>query len=345
MLYSDVISSMSWFFLKLFAYIFLIFLYCEYLIYYFVLLRCSWPQLSKLEQDFTIPPLLPHAQHKPLRILLIADTHLLGNREGHWFDKLRREWQMYRSYQSSLFIFEPNLVFFLGDLTDEGKWCTDQEWDIYVQRFKTLFSTSSDATKIHVLAGNHDIGFHYSVTDNKLHRFEKSFPESQPYVTMVTYDHLHFILVNSMAFEGDQCRMCARAEKELEEIEKVLDCLKYKQCSEQYKHLDDIRYTKPVLLSHFPLYRLTNENCTDLLTDNQKLKSNYDVLSQDATERLLSKLKPRLAFTAHTHFYCYQEHIQTQTKEFTVPSYSWRNRNDPSFMMLSITANNYAIQQ
>lgn len=81
--------------------------------------------------------------------MFIADTHLLGPREGHWFDKLRRfvslklyiknildfvyclchiifikrefieihyfrEWQMYRVFQTMMSIHGPEVVFILG---------------------------------------------------------------------------------------------------------------------------------------------------------------------------------------------------------------------------------------
>jgi hypothetical protein len=57
----------------------------------------------------------------------VSDTHLLGSRNGHWFDKLRREWQQHRAFQTSRFLFQPDYMVILGDLTDEGKWCSDKE--------------------------------------------------------------------------------------------------------------------------------------------------------------------------------------------------------------------------
>lgn len=30
------------------------------------------------------------SEGEPLRVMLLADTHLLGPKRGHWFDKLRR---------------------------------------------------------------------------------------------------------------------------------------------------------------------------------------------------------------------------------------------------------------
>ncbi|CAF3747849.1 unnamed protein product [Adineta steineri] len=327
------LPKMLHFLAKILLLLIFIFIYCEFLIYYFVLLGCSWPQLSKLDQDFTVkPPNDPN--QKPLHVMFIADTHLLGSREGHWFDKLRREWQMYRSFQSARFLFEPNIIFFLGDVTDEGKWCSDHEWETTVQRFHSLFSIPTD-TKIYVLAGNHDIGFHYDVSDGRLKRFESSF--HAPHVRLITIDDssIHFVLINSMAFEGDQCRLCARAEKELSEI------------------INDLKqsgaWTKPILLSHFPLYRVSDANCsrwTQSSSSSSRIiphKERFDVLSKDATEHLLKTIQPRLAFTAHTHDFCHTSHIGINGKpipEWTVPSFSWRNRDDPSLMLLSITSNN-----
>lgn len=52
-----------------------VFIFSEYVIYYAVILRCSWPD-SDSSSD--------------VRALFLSDTHLLGAIRGHWFDKLRR---------------------------------------------------------------------------------------------------------------------------------------------------------------------------------------------------------------------------------------------------------------
>ena len=237
---------MFYFLLKILCLTLLLFIYCEFFIYYFVLLACSWPQLSTLEQDFTIrPPKDPNS--KPFHVMLIADTHLLSSHEGHWFDKFRREWHLHRSFQSAQFLFEPNVVFLLGDLTNDGKGSSDQEWNAIVRRFHSLFSISLN-TRLYVLAGNRDIGFHYEVTDGHLKRFKQSFQAPDVRLVTMKEDRIHFILINSMAFEGDQCRLCERAEKELNEIIRQLNRTDAK--------------TKPVLLSHLPLYRTSDTNCS-----------------------------------------------------------------------------------
>ena len=84
----------------------------------------------------------------------------LGPFRGHWFDKLRREWQMHRSFQTALSIFQPEAIFILGDLFDEGQWVNDIKFKNYVTRFRQLFHTNNE-TVIYGAVGNHDVGFHY----------------------------------------------------------------------------------------------------------------------------------------------------------------------------------------
>jgi len=64
-------------------------LYNEWLVYYFVLLQCQWPTLNVETNDFTVND-DDGTAISPLHIMALADTHLLGTREGHWFDQLRR---------------------------------------------------------------------------------------------------------------------------------------------------------------------------------------------------------------------------------------------------------------
>lgn len=51
--------------------------------------------------------------------MILADIHMLGPFKGHWADKLRREWQMHRSFQTSMTLFRPDVVFILGICSDK----------------------------------------------------------------------------------------------------------------------------------------------------------------------------------------------------------------------------------
>lgn len=66
----------------------LLLLYCEFLHYFLVLLACTWPSPELQHMDPSTPTPSPYA--RPLRAVVLGDTHILGSKEGHWFDKLRR---------------------------------------------------------------------------------------------------------------------------------------------------------------------------------------------------------------------------------------------------------------
>ncbi|XP_078609209.1 metallophosphoesterase 1-like [Branchiostoma floridae x Branchiostoma japonicum] len=329
-----------------------VFLYSEYVIYYIAIWQCSWPHLG-LEGAASVGPQKGRdstSPHQPIRVMFLADTHLLGSRLGHWFDRLRREWQMERSFQTAVSVHQPHAVFVLGDLLDEGKWCSDKEfWEQYLVRSRRMFHHNADL-QFHVVVGNHDIGFHYDVTRQKLNRFQKAFNLSA--VTTVTIEGNTFLLVNSVALDEDGCFMCAAAEDQLKDISFSLNCSRDLGGEEndgkmQCRNAQKLPNTAPILLMHYPLYRNSDANCTgpDSAPDSEKyttFKARYDVVSKSASQKLLWWLQPRLVLTAHIHHGCVVHHPDG-TLEHTLPSFSWRNRNNPSFLMASIHPTGYSL--
>lgn len=65
------------------------FIFCEYLIYFPTIFKCSWPAVShgRGENDMDGPG---GGDSGAVRAMVLSDTHLLGAVGGHWFDKLRR---------------------------------------------------------------------------------------------------------------------------------------------------------------------------------------------------------------------------------------------------------------
>uniref|UniRef100_A0A9J7Z8I2 Metallophosphoesterase 1 n=1 Tax=Cyprinus carpio carpio TaxID=630221 RepID=A0A9J7Z8I2_CYPCA len=347
-----------------------VFVLCEYVIYYPVILRCSWPHIETVNS------------HLPLRALFLSDTHLLGAIKGHWLDKLRREWQMERAFQTSLWLLNPEIVFILGDVFDEGKWSSSQDWEDDVRRFKRIFRHPSD-TELVVLIGNHDIGFHNEMTKQKLERFEKVFNVTS--ARILTIKGVNFLLVNSVALHGDHCPICQRVEKELHKLSHALNCsiqaieqdqqlqqlikviqrnqwpnpvpevlIPYHSCAtelsvydgpvltseqhyDQCKNTESFASTAPVLLQHYPLYRVSDAMCTGIdaapLDERYQLfQERYDVISKNASKKLLWWFKPRLILSGHTHHGCEVLH-ENLYPEISIPSFSWRNRNNPSFIL------------
>lgn len=326
--------------------IFLLIFYCEFLHYYFVLLLCKWPTLPHQQAEGTIGGM----KSAPLKAMILADTHILGSRHGHWLDRVRREWMMERSFKATMTIYNPQVIFFLGDLLDEGKWCSNEEFRYHVKRFRKMFEVPS-GTEVYVVDGNHDIGFHYMISDFNRKRFSKAFSTSP--VQMVHVEGATFVLLNSMAMEGDGCKLCSEAVNALEDISWELKCAKGisegKDMPPICNGLNKFKYSPPILMQHFPMYRPSDSNCT--LPDSAPLaekdipfREKWDCLSQEASKQLFDWINPRLIISGHTHHGCYILHNDI-TPEWTVASFSWRNKNNPSFLLAVITDTNFEVSQ
>ncbi|XP_078073144.1 metallophosphoesterase 1 isoform X2 [Mustelus asterias] len=325
-----------WLLLKLLALLCAVALFCELAIYYAVLLGCDWPPLKAAGGQGG------HRAPHPavLKALFLADTHLLGALKGHWLDKLRREWQMERAFQTALWFFQPDVVFILGDLFDEGKWSSPEDFKDDVQRFQTMFRHSSN-TELFVVVGNHDIGFHYEMDLYKLQRFEGIFNFTSAKV--VTKKGVNFVLVNSIALQGDGCSICEKVENDLHKLSFALNCsreLDPNHPNENCKEKETFPASAPILLQHYPLYRVSDAECTgeDSASPAEKkllFREKYDTLSLEASRKLLWWFRPRLILSGHTHSACTVLH-DGHLVEISVPSFNWRNRNNPSFLLVTL---------
>ncbi|TRY76869.1 hypothetical protein TCAL_03831 [Tigriopus californicus] len=247
---------------------------------------------------------------------------------------------MHRAFTTAYAWFRPELVIFLGDLFDEGKWCAPDEFEYYVRRFQELFPMDPKQTLAAVVAGNHDIGFHYSVTPYLNNRFERAFEMSS--VDRFSLKGVHFVSVNSMAMEGDDCFLCSKARDELTKISGQLQCLaRGNDCDIDYDFDDKTpQYSRPVLLQHFPLFRESDAACNeeDAAPASEKYKrfrEKWDCLSRNASQTLLDVLNPRLVLSGHTHHGCRVKH-ERDIWEWSVSSFSWRNRNNPTLLTVAM---------
>ncbi|XP_034980599.1 metallophosphoesterase 1 isoform X1 [Zootoca vivipara] len=327
--------------LKLLCFTFSVFIFCEFLIYYIVIIQCHWPQLEA--QD---PRATEKTSNSVLKAMFLSDTHLLGEIGGHWLDKLRREWQMERAFQTALWLLQPEIVFILGDVFDEGKWSSPQAWSDDVRRYQKMFRHPASIELI-AIVGNHDIGFHYEMTEYKLQRFSEVFNFTSE--KLITRKGINFVMVNSVALEGDGCIICRTAEAKLAELSHQLNCSlqepsqSRKRCSD----VDKLPSSAPILLQHYPLYRRSDAKCTGedsapLDKKNYIFKEKYDVVSKEASQKLLWWFHPRLILSGHTHSACEVLH-NGKIPEISIPSFSWRNRNNPSFIVGSITPTDFSL--
>jgi hypothetical protein len=196
--------------------------------------------------------------------------------------------------------------------------------------------------------GNHDVGFHYDMTSHKLTRFNKSFSSLKKFIHLYKptqirkRSDINFILVNSMALENDGCGFCKRAQNEIKQLNTTLDCLKNHKSNKECENIDlnDRVYSRPIVFSHFPLYRESDSICpTDIdseyshINKNPVFRSKYDCLSKEATNKLIDMLNPRLVFDGHTHYSCFND--LNGVPEYTLASFSWRNIKTPSLLMVN----------
>ncbi|XP_070369562.1 metallophosphoesterase 1 isoform X4 [Equus asinus] len=275
-----LLKKRSFLLLKLTAVVFAVLLFCEFLIYYVVIFRCNWPEVKTPAYDGKQETLDP-----VLKAMFLADTHLLGEVRGHWLDKLRREWQMERAFQTALWLLQPEVIFILGDIFDEGKWSSSQAWADDVKRFQKMFRHPQHV-QLKVVAGNHDIGFHYQMNTYKIKRFEKVFNPER----LFSWKGINFVMVNSVALEGDSCNICSEAEAELIEISHKLNCSREEHRSSRCGDGPPLPASAPVLVQHFPLYRRSDANCSgeDAAPADERdipFKERYDVLSREASQK------------------------------------------------------------
>lgn len=108
---------------------------------------------------------------------------------------------------------------------------------------------------------------------------------------------------------------------------------------------------RPILLTHMPLHRASDKKCdagqADQVDDSKYgYRDEYidgdDVLSGQVTRALLEAAVPRLVLSGHTHRHCRSPANRSsdprRPEEVTVSTLSWRNRDDPSFVLLTASA-------
>uniref|UniRef100_A0A7E4V1M6 Metallophos domain-containing protein n=1 Tax=Panagrellus redivivus TaxID=6233 RepID=A0A7E4V1M6_PANRE len=311
----------------IFAPLVIAFVFNEFLVYHVVISGCSWPESHPTTSAVNTT-----------RVMIVADTHLLGKWKGHWFDKMKREWQMLRAFQAAITHLSPEAVFFLGDLFDEGAFSGIKDLETYANQFDYLFSVPK-GVKLFMVPGNHDIGHHYEMHPGRVDWFSQRYGMDAT-VSYVNLGGNHIILINSMALEQDGCRLCEDAELGIKELSKELECSLKPDCNSKLAGA----YSRPVVMMHFPLFRPNDLPCNpddDLMPEPSRsaaYKEAWDCLSNSSTNLILKALKPRAFFGGHSHYSCSRWwSAPWHMWEYTLASFSWRNNFGPSFLLVNLS--------
>ena len=163
-------------------------LYNEYLCY--IIAAFSWFDIQNVKE---------YSQNgdEQLRMLFVADPQIVGNGDVYTrfgvFARLDCDRYLKNTFTRAFKHVQPDVVIFLGDELDEGSTTTNEEYEIYFQRFSAVFETSPSTQMIYI-PGDNDVGGEGSdkKVEYKVNRFIDHFRLRKEH----DHDHLSIKFVN-----------------------------------------------------------------------------------------------------------------------------------------------------
>lgn len=283
------------------------------------------------------------------RIVLLADPQMEGDarehREGTWGLVNNHLNDIYHWHIfNSAAVCSPDKAVVLGDVFSY-QFLSDEEFSRRVGRFRrisSLLERRVGPSSLHILAGNHDIGYARELELSNVDRWEAAFGPID--AEFEAAGHV-FYIVNGLSLDSESAmdapgqpirnRTLARlhaninARKEFyfnDAKDGQSNDHQQKQREEDHHQNDpsnEPRASKPaVLLTHIPLHK-AGHNCsgdraeTDL--DWAGRVSSQTMLSPETSSLLLDGFRPVFVFSGHDHEGC-QHHHNNRTFEVTVRS-------------------------
>lgn len=261
--------------------------YYERIVVKRVIKRCDWSRWEKWPPNAT-----PH------RVGLFADPQLLDSSSypnRTWavnqISKLVVDNYHRRNWKFVQYWLDPDTNFFLGDLFDGGRYCTDEEWMEEYKRFNNIFPKVPFKRTIMSIPGNHDIGFGDGVLEHSLQRFTAFYGEASNYLDIGNHT---FVLVDTISMSDNADPKIASVPR------KFLD-----EFASGYHPLPRI------MLSHVPLWRDPKAlPCgpgreSTIPFPIERGKGYQTVIDGYITPEVLSKVQPEVIFCGDDHDYCH----------------------------------------
>ncbi|ETV88391.1 hypothetical protein H257_00021 [Aphanomyces astaci] len=291
------------------------------------------------------------------RVVVVSDAHMLGHRKRSTVERLWVDWQAWLSFTTIVSRRRPDLIVFLGDQFDEGTAATNNVvHKEYIARFREIFDPNV-AQSLHLL-GNHDAAFGPGLTAPLVGRHEREFG---PANRVVNVNNVLFLQLNTMALESDVLDQQVHHDAMAYDHPPYLLCpYEVSPCPlivSSRRFLDSVEekrrstgFPPLVLLTHLPLYRPDDLACgaqraaesghITYEAPSFKYTERHHVLSKALSERLLATIRPVLVLSGHSHATCahaHRVHYQPHpVQEYTIPTFSWGMRPDPSFAILTV---------
>lgn len=305
---------------------FVVFYFNETIVPHRAALQCEWPRLSVQHDSSNYKDTNTGINVFPeqTNILLIADPQLIDNhtypgRNGPLLKLSQHTVDQYikRNYRALLNKLDPEYIFFLGDLLDNGRGSTDDYFAHEVERFRSVFPPRQHMYTN--LPGNHDIGFGDLIRIDVRDRFTRTF--GQPNYSM-KINGVDLIMLDTTSLSSTK------------------DIIK--NPTQHYISQLPEKTSPRILLTHVPLFRDPQLSCGP-----HRETSRFDVLghgyqyqnslTSQISNHLMETVKPDLIFSGDDHDYCDIEH-EEGIREITVKSISMAmGRKYPAVQLLSFT--------
>ncbi|KAF8608899.1 Metallo-dependent phosphatase [Ceratobasidium sp. AG-I] len=308
-------------------------------VFHWSLRSCHWP--DKEIQTARRP--------HPTHVMLIADPQVIDHRSypGRrlWFkaltqfivdSNLRKSWRAAKR-------LSPNMVIFLGDMMDGGRYrMLDEEYEAYHSRFNNIFRMSSDVPKYY-LVGNHDVGLGKSqaFSARARQRYLAHFGGVTNY--QVTVANHSFIFIDAPSLVEEDYRRY-EAEEAFEDWPGNPG-----GAIEFINRLAQEGSPKPrILFSHIPLSRSAGASCGALRERGSIQRGAgmgyQNLLGRHTTQFLLDNTNPIMVYSGDDHDYCDIRHPRSEgtgmgTREVSVKSFSMAmGVKRPGFQLLSLVS-------
>ncbi|CAI2188827.1 459_t:CDS:2, partial [Funneliformis geosporum] len=241
---------------------------------------------------------------------------------------------VYTSFVSpySLFTYKPTHTIVLGDLFS-SQWIRDGEFNNRVERYKWIFGDPKGEYnhKFINLTGNHDIGYNWDIDQYKVNRWKREFGQMnfKDWIPSSFEKKKHRMsVINSMNVDGP-----ALDENLRSETWSLLNNLKNEKEQDNYQ-------TPLIFLTHIPLYKHEGICVDGPMTkydQTGRFITEQNHLSQNSSEFILTKLRPKFIFAGHDHEGCDVTHIVriNKNEEYSINHYRTRDFEKEKYQIIS----------
>ncbi|KAI0645414.1 Metallo-dependent phosphatase-like protein [Trametes meyenii] len=313
---------------------------------------CQWPDAFLATSGTSIAT--------PTHVLLVADPQILDHRSYPdrppwlmWLSQFIVDLNIRKSWRATL-RRNPDSVVFLGDMMDNGRVdMSDEEYDRYVRRFRSIFSARKQLP-MHHMPGNHDIGLglsspSYRFSEHARERYLSNF--SPPNQQIAIGEHTVVLIDAPGLVDEDRARTASGMSYTEWAISHPNSTAAFVHAFAQTR-ADLPEGAKPILFTHVPLSRPAGASCGPLRergTIREGRGLGYqNLLSPQASQFLLQSIRPAIVFSGDDHDYCEYTHTLPVTEskrpsapdsipEITVKSFSMAmGVRRPGYQLLSL---------